>query len=232
MTIRDISAPIHNGMHFWEGDPEPRVTRLQDHERGDEWTTSFLSICAHLGTHVDAPLHRVRGGGTVDAFDLETLVGRAYVAALPDVAHAITAEALDAAEIHVDAKRLLFKTRNGALWERDGFQKDFVGLSESGAQWVVGRGIRLVGVDYLGADVYLTETAPAHDLLLKAGVIIVEGLQLSAVAAGWYTLVCLPIKVQGADGAPARAILVDALSDSVSFGSDDASLLRVNEEER
>lgn len=196
-------------MHFWEGDPEPRISRLEDHERGDAWTTTHLSFAAHIGTHVDAPLHRIRGGNTVDALALETLVGRAYVADLTAVALEIGAEDLVARGIPQDVKRLLFKTRNGALWGREGFQKDFVGLNAQGAQWVVERGIQLVGMDYLGADIFLTDTAPAHDVLLSAGVVIVEGLMLNDVAAGWYTLICLPIKVQGADGAPARAVLVD-----------------------
>lgn len=196
-------------MHFWEGDPEPRISRLEDHERGDAWTTTHLSFAAHIGTHVDAPLHRLRGGNTVDALALETLVGRAYVADMTDVALEIGAHELAARGIPQDVKRLLFKTRNGALWGREGFQKDFVALNEQGAQWVVERGIQLVGMDYLGADIFLTDAAPAHDVLLKAGVVIVEGMLLKDVAAGWYTLICLPIKVQGADGAPARAILVD-----------------------
>lgn len=195
-------------MHFWDGDPAPDISRLQDHERGDAWTTTHLSFAAHTGTHVDAPLHRVRGGTTVDALDLHTLVGRAYVVDLMEVASEITAKDLDAQHIPSNVTRLLFKTRNETVWKREGFQKEFVALSKDGAQWVVGHGIRLVGMDYLSADVFLTDTAPAHDTLLNASIVIVEGLMLEHVAAGWYTLACLPIKVQGADGAPARAILV------------------------
>lgn len=208
MKIFDVSVPLRNGMHFWEGDPEPKITRLEDHERGDAWTTTHVSFAAHIGTHVDAPLHRVRGGNTVDRLDLETLIGPAYVVDMMQVSSAITAQALEGAEIPSDTKRLLFKTRNAALWEREGFQKDFVALSGDGAAWVVAHGIRLVGMDYLGADVYLTDEAPAHDVLLNAGVVIVEGMMLKHVAAGSYTLICLPIKLAGADGAPARAVLV------------------------
>ncbi len=207
MTIHDISVPLQNGVHFWEGDPEPNISRIQDHERGDAWTTSHLSFAAHIGTHVDAPLHRVRGGKTIDSLDLRTLLGRAYVADLIDVNSEITANDLDARHIPSNVKRLLFKTRNGELWTRQGFQKDFVALSADGAQWVVERGIKLVGMDYLSADIFFADTAPAHDILLNANVVIVEGMMLQAVTAGWYTLICLPIKVAGADGAPARAIL-------------------------
>lgn len=209
MKFFDVSVPLRNGMHYWPGDPVPEITRLEDHERGDAWSTTHLSFCAHIGTHIDAPLHRIRGGKTIDALELETLVGRAYVADLTGVTHAISAKDLQRAEIPIEAQRLLLKTRNGALWGREGFQKDFVGLSEDGAQWLVQHSIRLVGMDYLGADVFLTDAAPAHDVLLGSGVIIVEGLMLRDVAAGWYQLICLPIKLQGADGAPARAILID-----------------------
>ena len=208
MTIYDISVPLQNGMHFWEGDPEPKISRLEDHERGDAWTTSHLSFAAHIGTHIDAPLHRVRGGNTIDKLDLETLIGRAYVAELMDVESEIRAKDLNAHNIPSNVKRLLFKTRNGELWARQGFQKDFVALSADGAQWIVERGIQLVGMDYLSADIFLTDAAPAHDVLLNANVVIVEGMMLQNVAAGWYTLVCLPIKIAGADGAPARAILI------------------------
>lgn len=207
MTIHDISVPLQNGMHFWEGDPEPNISRIEAHERGDAWTTSHLSFAAHIGTHIDAPLHRIRGGNTVDKLDLQTLLGRAYVVDLMQVETEITASDLIARNVPSDVKRLLFKTRNGDLWAREGFQKNFVALSADGAEWVVERGIKLVGMDYLSADVFLTDTAPAHDTLLNASVVIVEGMMLQHVAAGWYTLICLPIKIAGADGAPARAIL-------------------------
>lgn len=209
MKIYDVSVPLRNGMHYWPGDPAPEITRLADHERGDAWTVTLLHFSAHIGTHVDAPRHRVRGGGTIDTLELETLLGRAYVADLTHVAHAVTAKDLHGAGIPIETQRLLIKTRNGALWEREGFQKNFVGLSEDGAQWIVQHSIRLVGMDYLGADVFMTDAAPAHDVLLGSGVIIVEGLMLQEVGAGWYQLICLPLKVQGADGAPARAILIE-----------------------
>lgn len=209
MKIYDLSVPLLNGMHYWPGDPAPELKRMQDHERGDAWTASHWSSSLHIGTHVDAPLHRIRGGKAIDAVDPDTFIGRAYVADLTDVAKAITAHNLEGADIPVGVQRVLLKTRNAALWKREGFQKDYVGLSADGAQWIVQHKIRLVGMDYLGADIFLTDAAPAHDVLLGNGVIIVEGLMLEHVAAGWYTLICLPIKLQDADGAPARAILID-----------------------
>jgi arylformamidase len=208
MIIHDISAPLYNGMPCFPGDPEPQITRLQDHTRGDPWTTSHLNLCAHTGTHVDAPRHRIRGGGTVDTLELSTLLGPAYVADFAGVERVITERDLETAEIPRDAQRLLLKTRNGALWERRGFQTDFVALGKEAAEWVVAHGVRLVALDYLSADVYAAQEYPAHTVLLGAGIVIVEGIQLEKIEAGWYTLICLPLNVAGADGAPARAILI------------------------
>lgn len=209
MLIHDVSVPLENAMHFWQGDPEPQITRLADHARGDEWTVTHVSFAAHIGTHVDAPLHRIRGGETVDRLNLETLIGRAYVVDLMNLDSEIRARDLEARTIPSNVKRLLLKTRNGELWARQGFQKEFVALSGDGAQWIADRRIRLVGMDYLSADLYHSENAPAHDVLLGANVIIVEGMMLQNVSPGWYTLICLPLKLAGADGAPARAVLVD-----------------------
>ena len=119
MIIHDLSVSLQNGMHFWEGDPEPKITRLQDHERGDAWTTSHLAFGAHIGTHIDAPLHRIRGGKTIDALGLYALIGRAYVVDLTYVISEIGAMDLEARGIPSEVERLLFKTRNGELWARD-----------------------------------------------------------------------------------------------------------------
>jgi arylformamidase len=208
MQIFDVSVPLRNTMPYYPGDPAPQITRLEDHTRGDAWTTSHLSFSAHIGTHVDAPLHRLPGGNTVDNLDLQTLVGRAFVADLSDVASEIHAEDLEACRIPLSAERLVLKTRNAALWQRDEFQSHYVALSESGAEWVVARGIRLVAIDYLSVDLFDASDFRAHEVLLRAGVVIVEGVMTGEIAEGWYTLVCLPLRLQGADGAPARAILI------------------------
>lgn len=208
VRIIDLSVPLHNDMPYYPGDPAPQITRLEDHERGDAWTTTHVSFCAHTGTHVDAPRHRIRGGSTVDALDLRTLVGRAYVVDLTGVPLQICAEDLEARNIPLSAERLVFKTRNAALWQREGFQTDFVALGESGAHWLVARGIRLAALDYLSADLYTAQDFCAHDVLLSNGVVIVEGVFSGEIAEGWYTLVCLPLRLQGADGAPARAVLI------------------------
>ncbi|MBI4672167.1 MAG: cyclase family protein [Chloroflexi bacterium] len=208
MQIFDLSVPLRNEMPYYPGDPAPQITRLEDHERGDAWTTTHLSVCAHVGTHVDAPLHRIRGAAPVDALSLQTLIGRAYVVDLSDVASEIHAEDLEARNIPLSAERLVLKTRNARLWAREGFQTDFVALGESGAHWVVERGIRLVALDYLSADLFTAQNFRAHEVLLGARVVIVEGILSGEIAEGWYTLICLPLRLQGADGAPARAVLI------------------------
>jgi arylformamidase len=195
-------------MVVYPGDPPPQFTRLRDHARGDEWTTTHLALSAHTGTHVDAPAHRIRGGATVDQISLQVLTGPAYVVDCTDVRDELEAEHLEARGIPVDAVRLLFKTRNSALWERPGFVSDYVALGGSGAQWVRERGVQLVGFDYLSADRFDAADMPAHTRLLAAGVVILEGLMLAPVPPGAYQLVCLPLKLVGTDGAPARAVLI------------------------
>lgn len=208
MQIIDLSVPLRNEMPYYPGDPAPQITRLEDYARGDAWQTTHVSFCAHIGTHVDAPRHRVRGGNTVDNLDLQTLIGRAYVVDLSGVASEIHAEDLQACNIPLSAERLILKTRNAALWQSDSFQQDFVALGESGAEWLVAHGIRLVAMDYLSADVFASQSFRAHDVLLQRGVVIVEGVMSDEIDEGWYTLICLPLRLQGADGAPARAVLI------------------------
>ena len=138
---------------------------------------------------------------------LKILSGRAYVLHLPDC-DLITGKILENAEIPPRTRRLIFKTRNSNYWSQptDGFQMDFVALSSDGAQWLVNRGVKLVGIDYLSIAPY-DLGRPTHEILLKAGMIVIEGLDLSEVSQGRYTLHCLPLKLAGSDGAPARAIL-------------------------
>ncbi len=166
-------------------------------------------MCAHSGTHVDAPFHFINENAlTVDQLSLKVLSGRAYVLNLPDC-DLITAQVLENAEIPPRTRRLLFKTRNSAYWSSHGnaFRDDYVALSKDGAQWLVDRGVKLVGIDYLSIAPF-TDTRLTHEILLKAGVVVIEGLDLSKVSQGRYTLHCLPLKLAGADGAPARAILI------------------------
>ncbi|HLA96873.1 MAG TPA: cyclase family protein [Anaerolineales bacterium] len=209
MRIYDISLTISPDLPVWPGDPRVVLQRVSKIEEGAEANVTHLELSAHVGTHVDAPYHFLGGNApSVERLPLRDLTGRVYLLHLPDV-DLITAEVLEKAEIPTRTRRILFKTRNSDYWAKNlpDFQPDFVGLSADGAQFLVDRGFKLVGVDYLSIAPF-TATAPTHRILLAAGVIILEGLDLSAVSQGRYTLHCLPLKLAGADGAPARAILV------------------------
>lgn len=208
MNIYDISLPLSPDLPLWPGDKPFRRYHLSAIEQGDNTNTSFIEMCAHMGTHVDAPDHFLGNRKTVEALPLNLLCGRAYVLALTDT-DLITPDDLRKAEIPPRTRRILFKTRNSAYWHSQdpAFRTDFVALSPEAAQMLVERGVKLVGIDYLSIAPY-RQSRPTHEILLKAGVIILEGLDLSAVTPGRYTLYCLPLKLLGADGAPARAMLV------------------------
>jgi arylformamidase len=209
MQIFDISNVVSTGMVTWPDNPPVAITRAQDQARGDTATVSDLHMGVHTATHVDAPIHFVPGGTGTDTLDLTVLVGPALVVAVPPAAPAITAAVLDGLPIPPGTERVLFQTRNSAFWQEEHprFHQDFVAVAEDGAEWLVARGVRLVGVDYLSVAPW-GASVPTHQVLLEAGVIPVEGLNLSGVAPGLYTLVCLPVKLHDCDGAPARAILI------------------------
>ncbi len=209
MRIYDISLTISPNLPVWPGDPRVVLQRASKIEEGADSNVSYLEMSVHMGTHVDAPYHFLGGDAqTVEKLQLKDLTGRVYLLHLPDV-DLITTEILEKAEIPPRTRRILFKTRNSDYWANHmvDFQPDFVGLRADAAQYLVERGIKLVGVDYLSIAPY-NAVVPTHEILLKAGVIIVEGLDLSGVSPGRYTLHCLPLKLAGSDGAPARAILV------------------------
>jgi arylformamidase len=207
--IYDISLPITQGLPIWPGDPPVHIRQVSHLDRGDPMTLTRLEMGAHTGTHVDAPAHFVVGGRTVDALDLRMLIGLALVVHVPD-ADALSAKLLDGLAISPGTQRLLFRTRNSDYWAqgRTEFWKDFVAVTEDGARWLVDRGVRLVGIDYLSVSPY-RDPIPPHLVLLQSGVIVLEGLNLSSVAPGSYHMICLPLLLQGAEGAPARAILMD-----------------------
>lgn len=209
MRIYDITLTLAPDLPTWPGDPPVEIKPLQSMETGDDNNVSFISMCVHAGTHVDAPYHFLGGKTpTVDQLPLKTLTGRVYVLEMLDV-DLITASALEKADIPPRTRRLIFKTRNSQIWSKpyQGFKKDFVAISPDGAQFLVDRGVKLVGVDYLSVAPF-SDGTPTHQLLLKAGVVVVEGLDLSQVSQGRYSLYCLPLKLAGSDGAPARTILV------------------------
>ncbi len=212
MQIYDISLNIHPQMPVWPGDPKVKMDLISKIEDGDTANVTHLAMTAHAGTHIDAPYHFLGcGATTVEKIPLKVLIGRAFVVNIAENVDLITAEVLKLANIPPRTKRLLFKTRNSEYWSQNNvtFQEDFVALSPDGAQYLIDRGVILVGIDYLSIAPF-ADGIPTHSLLLQAGVVIVEGLDLSKISQGRYSLYCLPLKILGADGAPARAILVGA----------------------
>jgi arylformamidase len=210
MQIFDISNAVSTGMVTWPDNPPVAITRAQDQARGDTATVSDLHMGVHTATHVDAPIHFVPGGTGTDTLDLTVLVGPALVVAVPPAAPAITAAVLDGLPIPPGTERVLFQTRNSALWQEEHprFHQDFVAVAEDGAEWLVARGVRLVGVDYLSIEQFHSGHHRTHRTLLEQGIVIVEGLLLHEPPAGDYHFRCLPLRLVGLDGAPARAVLV------------------------
>lgn len=207
MELIDVSVPVSPQLPVWPGDPPIELSQLSSIEQGDEANVTRLAAAVHIGTHVDAPRHFIDGGAGIDELPLEVLVGEAVVVVLPAV-EVINREALVSARIEGQPDRILFKTSNSDYWaagERE-FQRDFVAIDESGADWLVDHGVRLVGVDYLSVAPW-GQAVETHRRLLGAQVVIVEGLDLTGVKAGSYQLYCLPLKLVGSDGAPARVLL-------------------------
>lgn len=208
MPFYDITLPLSPNLPVWPGDPPIELERIARMEDGAPANVSRLAGTVHIGTHIDAPRHFIADGATVDTLPPDLFIGRAVVVDLTE-AEAITAAVLEAADIPPRTRRLLLKTRNSALWaaEERAFREDYVAVTPDGAEWLVRHGVRLVGVDYLSVAPY-TDPVPTHRILLGAGVVILEGVNLAAVPPGRYTLYCLPLRLQGAEGAPARALLV------------------------
>jgi len=208
MPIYDISLTLSPSLVVWPGDPPVTLTQPASMERGDMFSLTRMDISAHTGTHVDAPAHFVAGGAGIDSLDLNMLIGPALVVDAR-AARELSASVLESLAIPAGTQRVLFRTRNSELWRSPHtvFDEDFVAIPADGASWLVEHGVRLVGVDYLSVAPF-AESAPTHQILLAAGVIAVEGLNLSEIEPGEYQLYCLPLKIAGADGAPARAVLI------------------------
>jgi arylformamidase len=206
--IYDVTVPITNIMPVWPGDPPVRLS-LKSHLSRDKTHTvrlTAIEMGSHTGTHMDAPVHMIEGGKRLEQFPLETLTGKATVVEIPGVRF-IGREQLE----HLDwngVERVLFKTENSKHWQDGRFYEEFVYLDPAGAEFLVERGIRLVGIDYLSIDKFRSESHPSHFALLTKNIAIIEGLNLSAVPPGQYTLVALPLNLQDADGAPTRVILM------------------------
>ena len=204
MEIIDVSVAIRDGMLHYPDNPGITLVRARSIATGDEVNISELDMGVHTATHVDAPVHFLVNGDGADKLPLTPLIGTADVVDGTSIEPGpIDEAALRALEIPDDCTRLVLKTRNSELWALDHFTREFSRLDEGGARYVVDRGIELIALDYLSIG-----DRDAHRVLLSSGVIPLEGLDLRHVDPGRYTLVCLPLKLVGADGAPARAVLV------------------------
>ncbi len=208
MKIFDISVGIDENLPVWPGDPKPELSWIGRISAGDLSNITEINIGAHTGTHIDAPLHFLPDGGTLDSIALSTLVGEAQVLEVPENVTLITAEVLSMLE-EIRCERVLLKTRNSHFWAGSGgeFRQDFTALDASAAEYLVRHGVRLVGIDYLSIAPFEDPT-PTHKLLLQEQVVILESINLSGVTAGTYQLVCLPMKLTGREAAPARAVLI------------------------
>lgn len=206
-VLLDVSVPLQPGLvPLYPGDTELSLERVQALAGGDGVNVSKLGCSVHTGTHVDAPVHFIEGGGGIETVPLDALIGPVWVVDAEHLTRHIDAATLETLDIPADADRVLFRTRNSRLWDDPRFTEDFIALTPDGARALVERGVRLVGIDYLSVAPY-DEPAPTHVALLGAGVAVVETLDLRAATPGPYHLTCLPVRLVGCDGAPARAVL-------------------------
>jgi arylformamidase len=206
MQIYDVTRTLQSGMATWPGEPGPELTLIKQMSAGQAADVSHLSLGVHTGTHVDAPRHFIPGGAGVESLPLTALIGPARVVGIQH-AGAIRVDELERSGLD-GVERVLFRTRNSDEWSGAEFYQDFVYLDPEAARWLVKRGTRLVGVDYLSVEAFGAAEPLTHRTLLSAGVLIVEGLDLREISPGDYVLSCLPLKLAGADGAPARVVLM------------------------
>jgi arylformamidase len=203
--ILDVTAPLSASLPLVEGDPPLKLEAVRRIADGAPYNLTRLEMSCHAGTHVDAPYHFLADGKTVDEIPLDILVGKARVLDF-GVSRKVDRSDLEALDLRDDV-RLLLKTRMSGQLRHPVLQQDHVYLARDAAEYLAQIGIKLVGMDYVSIDEYGNGDFPAHMALLQAGVVVVEGLDLSEVEAGEYDMTCLPLRVAGSDGAPARVIL-------------------------
>ncbi|MEO6797310.1 MAG: cyclase family protein [Candidatus Dormibacter sp.] len=207
MTVLDISVPIRDAMTVYRGNPPVRIRPAMTLAR-DGVNLSEICLGSHTGTHVDAPRHFIKDGRGIDRIDLDRFIGPAWVADLRRVRAGIDAEALEGAGIPRRTARVLLRTRNSRLWHpAQPFTTEFVYLAPDGADWLLHRGVRLVGIDYLSIEGFKVAGAPTHKTLLGAGVPIVEGLDLFRATPGPWQMIALPLRIEDGDAGLTRAVL-------------------------
>jgi len=204
MKLIDVSVLLDATLPTYPSNTPFTLEPIKRIARGDSSNVSTIHMSAHAGTHVDAPRHFFDPGTGAEALPLEMLCGRARVVEI--ASRRIAADDLAALDLSEDV-RVLFKTHNSRLWGDPAFHAEYVGVTESGARHLVDHGVKVVGVDYLSVEEFKSPGAPAHHVLLGAGAIVIEGLNLRDVEPGVYDMYCLPLRVVGSDGAPARVVL-------------------------
>ena len=205
MRLIDVSVPLDAELPTYPHNTPFSLEPIKRIARGDSSNVSTLHMSAHTGTHVDAPRHFFDAGAGTESLALELLMGRARVIEI-DSRAGIAADDLAPIDLSDDI-RVLIKTHNSRLWGSPEFHQDYVGVTDSGAKYLVEHGIKVVGVDYLSVEKFHNPGAPAHHVLLGAGTIVIEGLNLRDVDPGVYEMFCLPLRIVGSDGAPARVVL-------------------------
>jgi arylformamidase len=207
----DVSLEIGPDLLVWPGNPGVVITPTSRISRGDSSNVSEIRLGSHTGTHIDPPSHFLDEGTTAEDLPLDVMMGETTVADLRGAAGPIGPDELVDLSLNGQITRLLLRTNNSELWAADppAFPDEYVCLSPEGARWVVDNGIGLIGIDFLSIEARGAPGHPTHRTLLEAGVVILEGLDLSGVEPGEYTLVCFPLKIAGGDGAPTRAVLLE-----------------------
>ena len=205
--IYDISVPIRSGGIVYPGNPEIDISLQQAVAKGAGANVSAICFGSHTGTHADASRHFFDDGQPVDQIPLDRLIGPALLVSFPDDVRAVGAAELKAHDLR-GRKRILLRTRNSALLSQKQFAPDYTYLAPDGAEYLVDKGIELVGIDYLSIEQFHSGHHRTHRTLLAKSVVILEGLDLSVPPPGEYQLICLPLRIEGCDGAPARAVLI------------------------
>lgn len=204
MKVFDISVPLHPAVPHWPGEKGFTLERLQN----GNVCVSQIAMGLHTATHLDAPLHFLPDGKNLDQIPLERYLGPARVVPIED-SRSITRAELERRDL-AGCDKVLFKTENSLRWERADFDREFIGLSAEGAAYLMERGIRLVGTDYLSIEAFGSD-GRVHNILLGHDTVILEGLDLREVPAGDYYLMCVPLKIAGAEASPTRALLLDRM---------------------
>ena len=213
MKVIDISLPLSPNLPVWPGDPPLELEQVSSISGGEMANVSRITMSVHCGTHIDAPKHFIDSGKTIDQIPFEKMMGEVLVLQMEDEVSVITEQVLKA---HPDqdllrkGSKVLFRTRNSHLWlnpTRE-FREDFVAIDASGAAYLNTLHLDLIGIDYLSIAPFDQPTTP-HVTLLTGEAVLLEGLDLSQVESGVYEIICLPLKIPGCEGAPARVVLIE-----------------------